>query len=129
MDSAPRPTGLNPVISALRGWGLPLTVVGALVIGVISGLLLVFGADPVAAFGAMWVGAFGTENATAETLVKATPILFVAIGVSLAFRSGVTNIGGEGQMMMGALAGTAVTLQIGESLGGWVIPVGLVAGF
>nr|MCU0466739.1 ABC transporter permease [Anaerolineae bacterium] len=33
------------------------------------------------------------------------------------------------QMMMGALAGTAVTLQIGESLGGWVIPVGLVAGF
>lgn len=129
MDSAPRPMTSNPIISTLKGWGVPLTVVGALVVGVVSGLLLVFGADPVAAFGAMWVGAFGTENATAETLVKATPILFVAIGVSLAFRSGVTNIGGEGQMMMGALAGTAVTLQIGESLGGWVIPVGLVTGF
>ncbi len=105
-----------------------LVALGLAVI-VASGLLLLFNANPVTAFTAMLQGAFGTENATAETLVKATPVLFVAIGITLAFRSGVTNIGGEGQMIMGALFGTAVTLAIGERLGGFVIPVALVAGF
>lgn len=108
---------------------LPLAIACLLVIGLVSLLLIAFQADPLAALQAIWAGAFGSENATAETLVKATPILFVAIGVALAFRSGVTNIGGEGQMIVGALVGTAVTLQIGDRLGGLVIIFALIAGF
>ena len=54
----------------------------ALALLVSSVLLVALNADPLLAYGAMLEGAFGTENATAETLVKATPILFVAIGIT-----------------------------------------------
>lgn len=96
---------------------------------VASFLLIAFDANPIVAFSAMFEGAFGSENATAETLVKATPILFVAIGITIAFRGGVINIGGEGQMIAGALFSVTVTLAIGESLGFFVIPIALFAGF
>lgn len=96
---------------------------------VASFLLIALNADPLIAFSAMWEGAFGSQNATAETLVKATPIMFVAIGITIAFRGGVINIGGEGQMIAGALFSVTVTLIIGESLGWLVIPIALLAGF
>jgi simple sugar transport system permease protein len=55
--------------------------------------------------------------------------MFVAIGITIAFRGGVINIGGEGQMIVGALAGTAAAVAIQDSLGALVIPVSLLAGF
>ncbi|MDQ7027533.1 MAG: ABC transporter permease [Anaerolineae bacterium] len=96
---------------------------------VASFLLIALDANPITAFSAMFEGAFGSQNATAETLVKATPILFVAIGITIAFRGGVINIGGEGQMIAGALGAITVTLMIGESLNWLVIPLALFAGF
>ncbi len=104
-----------------------LALLAALLVA--SLLLIAMEANPITAYAAMLEGAFGTENATAETLVKAIPIMFVAIGICVAFRGGVINIGGEGQMIAGALAGIAITLAIGESIGGLVIPVALIAGF
>ena len=83
---------------------------------IVSSILLIFlNADPLAAYSAMLEGAIGSENGTAETLVKATPILFVGIGITIAFRGGMINIGGEGQMIVGALAGTTVALILGEA--------------
>ncbi len=104
-----------------------LAVLAALFVSAV--MLLALGANPLVAFAAIAEGAFGTENATAETLVKAIPILFVAIGITVAFRGGVINIGGEGQMIAGALAGTAATLAVGESIGWLVIPLALIAAF
>lgn len=104
-----------------------IALIGAFLVSAI--ILLTLDANPIEAFAAMWQGAFGNENATANTLTKATPILFVAIGITVAFRGGVINIGGEGQMITGALAGTAVTLAIGENLGFLVIPFALLAAF
>lgn len=100
-----------------------------LALGVASVLLLALGANPLTAVNSMFQGAFGTENAFAETLVKATPILFVAIGICIAARGGVTNIGGEGQMIVGALAGTTIALAAGDALGWLVVPLALVGGF
>lgn len=91
----------------------PVIIALLLALVVSSILLIALNADPIAAYQAMLDGAFGTENATAETLVKATPILFVAIGITVAFRGGMINIGGEGQMIAGALAGTTVALILG----------------
>ncbi len=91
----------------------PVIIALLLALVVSSILLLALNADPILAYGAMLEGAFGTENATAETLVKATPILFVAIGITIAFRGGMINIGGEGQMIAGALAGTTVAIILG----------------
>ncbi|MBK8031805.1 MAG: ABC transporter permease [Chloroflexi bacterium] len=59
-----------------------------------------------------WRG-FGNENSTAaKTLVKAIPMLFVAIGICVAFRGGVVNIGGEGRMIAGAVMGVTVALAL-----------------
>lgn len=104
-----------------------LAIVAALLISAM--LLISLKADPIAAFQAIFDGAFGSQNSTAETLVKAIPILFVAIGITVAFRGGVINIGGEGQMIVGALAGTAITLSISDSMGILVVPVALLTAF
>ncbi|MGA8203621.1 MAG: hypothetical protein WB812_03825, partial [Woeseiaceae bacterium] len=84
---------------------LILSVIAALITA--SVLLLALNADPLQAYSSMLQGAVGSENSLAETLVKATPILLVAIGICIAFRGGVINIGGEGQMIAGAVVGTA----------------------
>lgn len=107
----------------------PLLIALGLAFLVASGLLLVMEANPQDAFAAMWEGAFGTENATAETLVKAIPLMLVGVGICIAFRGGVVNIGGEGQMIMGAVAGTAVAITLKESSSTVIIPASLVGGF
>ncbi len=92
----------------------PVIIALVLALVVASILLIALSANPEDAYLAMLEGAVGTENAIAETLVKATPILFVAIGITIAFRGGMINIGGEGQMIAGALAGTTIALVLGE---------------
>ena len=99
----------------------------ALLVGAI--MLLFLKANPIEAYKALWHGAFGTSNAFAETLVKATPLLLVALGICISFRGDVINIGGEGQMIVGALLATWVGLTF-TSLPGWfVIAIALLAGF
>ena len=99
----------------------------ALLVGAI--MLLFLKANPFEAYKALWDGAFGTSNAFAETLVKATPLLLVALGICISFRGDVINIGGEGQMIVGALLATWVGLTF-TSLPGWlVITIALLAGF
>lgn len=92
----------------------PVLIALILALLVASVLLLALNANPLEAYDFMLQGAAGSENAIAETLVKATPILFVGIGITIAFRGGMINIGGEGQMIAGALAGVTVALVMGE---------------
>lgn len=106
---------------------LPVALLAALAVA--SLFLVALNAAPGQAFASMFQGAFGTENATAETLVKAIPVLFVAIGICVAFRGGVINIGGEGQMVMGALAGVTSALLLKDAPGLVIITVSLLAGF
>ena len=96
----------------------------------IGGVILALqGVNPLEAYTAMLTGAFGSKNGLADTLVKATPLLLVGLGIAIAFRGGVINIGAEGQLIMGALFTTWISLQIGEQLpGAVVIIVGLLAG-
>jgi simple sugar transport system permease protein len=99
----------------------------ALLIGAV--MLLFLGVNPIEAYKALWVGAFGTSNAFAETLVKATPLLLVGLGICISFRGDVINIGGEGQMIMGALLATWVGLTF-TNLPGWLgIILAMLAGF
>jgi simple sugar transport system permease protein len=99
----------------------------ALLVGAV--MLLFLKVNPVEAYKALWDGAFGTSNAFAETLVKATPLLLVGLGICISFRGDVINIGGEGQMIMGAILATWVGLTF-TSLPGWlVITLAMLAGF
>jgi simple sugar transport system permease protein len=115
-------------ISRLFDSLLPVfATLAALLIGAV--MLLFLGVNPIVAYAALWDGAFGSSNAFAETLVKATPLLLVALGICISFRGDVINIGGEGQMIMGAILATWVGLTF-TSLPGWVvITLALLAGF
>jgi simple sugar transport system permease protein len=55
-----------------------------------------------------------------ELVVKATPLLLIALGLALCFRANVWNIGAEGQYVMGAIAASGVALQLGGVAGAWV---------
>jgi simple sugar transport system permease protein len=107
-----------------------LPVFATLAALLISAVMLLFlKVNPIQAYKALWEGAFGTSNAFAETLVKATPLLLVALGICISFRGDVINIGGEGQMIVGALFATWVGLTL-TSLPGWlVITFAMLAGF
>jgi len=107
---------------------LPIfATLAALLVGAM--MLLFLRVNPLEAYKALWDGAFGTSNAFAETLVKATPLLLVALGICISFRGDVINIGGEGQMIVGALLATWVGLTF-TNLPGWlVITIALLAGF
>jgi ABC-type uncharacterized transport system permease subunit len=107
---------------------LPLVaVVGALIIGAI--VLVLLETSPVEAYQVLITGAFTNKNGMADTLVKAIPLLLVALGIVIAFRANVINIGAEGQLIVGALLTTYLALELGEALPGYgVMLIGLVAG-
>jgi simple sugar transport system permease protein len=84
---------------------VPLAVT-AIALAVSSGILLVAGVSPGAALGALLHGAVGDGFALADTLTKSCPLVLTGLAVAIAFRSGVWNIGAEGQLLVGALAAT-----------------------
>ncbi|MFN2175415.1 MAG: ABC transporter permease [Anaerolineales bacterium] len=99
----------------------------ALAIGAV--LLALLDTNPIEAYAAMLEGAFGSKNALADTIVKATPLLLVGIGICISFRGGVLNIGGEGQLIVGAISATYVGLALPELSFGSLVPIALLAGF
>ncbi len=104
-----------------------IATVAALAVGAV--MLLFLKVNPLVAYQALWDGAFGSSNAFAETLVKATPLLLVGLGICISFRGDVINIGGEGQMIVGAIFATWVGLTF-TALPGWlVITLAMLAGF
>ena len=98
----------------------------ALLVGAL--MLLALGANPLVAYAALVEGAFGSLNAIADTLVRATPLLFVGVGICIASRGGVTNIGGEGQFVVGALCAVLVGLSFPDGPALLVVPAALLAG-
>ncbi|MDK1028668.1 MAG: ABC transporter permease [Anaerolineae bacterium] len=74
------------------------------------GLLVLFGADPVEVFQAMWQGAFGTQDKTLSVVAFTIPLLLSSLGLLLTFTAGLWNIGIEGQIVMGAVAASWVAL-------------------
>ena len=115
-------------ISRLFDSLLPVfATLAALLIGAV--MLLFLKVNPIEAYAALWDGAFGSSNAFAETLVKATPLLLVALGICISFRGDVINIGGEGQMIVGAIFATWVGLTFTDLPGWLVITLAMLAGF
>ncbi len=102
----------------------------AVVLALLAGafLLLMVGANPLEAYGVLVRGALGNVNGLTQTLTKATPLLLVGLGICIAFRGGAINIGGEGQIIVGALATTAVSLALPNWPGFLLLPLALLSG-
>ncbi len=91
-------------------------------------MILALGASPIDGLAAMLDGAFGTGDRVAATAVRATPLLLVGAGITIAFRASVINIGGEGQIIAGALLSTSVALAIPGTPKLLLIPIVILAG-
>jgi simple sugar transport system permease protein len=76
----------------------------AVVLGLIAGaiLIVVAGDNPLVAYLGMLEGAFGSLDAFGRTLEKATPLILGGLAVAFAFKAGMFNIGGQGQLLLGA---------------------------
>jgi general nucleoside transport system permease protein len=93
-----------------------LAVFTALLVG--AAVIALAGRDPLLAYVALWDGAAGSPRALSETLIWATPFLFSGLGVALAFRAGLFNIGAEGQLAVGATLGAWLGYALPGLLGG-----------
>lgn len=81
-----------------------------ILIGLVAGglLMIPFGFDPFAAYSALFQGAFGSVPDVLETLAFSTPLMLTAVTFAVGVKSGLFNIGAEGQMYMGAIGATAI---------------------
>lgn len=107
---------LTPALATLAALGI-----GALLIGLL-------GVNPLEAYGAGLAGAITETNGLAQTLIKATPLLLVGLGICISFRGGMVNIGGEGQIILGALAAAAFSLAFRDWPGVALAPLTLIVG-
>jgi hypothetical protein len=83
----------------IRAAPLVLAMGAALLIGAV--LLLLMGVNPLEAYASIITGVFGSKFGLAQSIIKATPLLLVGLGICIAFRASVINIGGEGQIILG----------------------------
>lgn len=102
-----------------------VAIVAALAVGAL--LILLSGADPIAAYRALFAESFFDYWGLSNTLVKTSPMLLAGLAVILPYKAGLFNIGAEGQIYLGGLFGTVIALALPD-LPGWIgIPVILVA--
>ncbi len=127
-SSTKRPNQIKSVF--WRGGILPdmidflLPALLALAIGMLSCIVigLISAAGPLAVISAIWQGAWGTEQAALTSITKITPLLMTALAVSVAYQARLLNIGCEGQLTVGALAGASFAIYF-KSLPGPLIMV------
>jgi simple sugar transport system permease protein len=93
-----------------------------------SALLLFVGVNPLEAFHALIIGAFGDLRSTYGSLVKAVPLAFAGLATGIAFRARIWNIGQEGQVFAGSMMAYWVSTSI-ELPGIVLIPLLIIAGF
>ena len=102
----------------------------ALAITVVIGacLFALLGKDPLRGLAVFFVEPVRSVYALNELAVKATPLLLIALGLSVCFRSNVWNIGAEGQFILGAIFASGVAMQATPATGGWFFVPVLVGG-
>lgn len=111
-----------------------LTPVLAVIATMIAGgaMFAALGTDPVEAIRTIfWDPLFSQQFSSysrPQLLVKAGPLILIAIGLSLGFRAGVWNIGAEGQYIIGAICGAAVALAVYPLEAAWIFPAMILAG-
>jgi general nucleoside transport system permease protein len=100
----------------------------AVVIGLLMGAAIIAagGIAPLPAYRTMFVSSFGSLQGLEETLAQATPLMLTGLAVALPVRMGLWNIGGEGQLTVGAICATGIALYapLPEAL----LPFAMVAG-
>jgi simple sugar transport system permease protein len=103
-----------------------VAVAAAFTVGAV--MIAALGANPLEGYRSLFEGAFGDVDALADTALKAMPLLLVGTGICVAFRASVINIGGEGQMIAGAILSTFLALGFGDLPRPVLVPLVLLGG-
>jgi simple sugar transport system permease protein len=111
-------------------WWTYASPVLALFLTVLIGLVLfqLLGKDPLRGLQVFFWEPIKNSYALGELVVKATPLLLIALGLAVCFRSNVWNIGAEGQYIVGAIAASGMALMADASTGRWIVALVMVAG-
>ncbi|BDU74047.1 ABC transporter permease [Mesoterricola silvestris] len=117
----------RPEPSRLMRYLSPLLAVGLMVA---SGMLLfhLLGKSPVEGFKVFFLNPIQDKYGVAELFLKATPLILCAVGLSVGFRGNIWNIGAEGQLLIGALAGGGLALHFHDSSSLLLLPAMIIAG-
>ncbi|MBY4598211.1 ABC transporter permease [Ottowia caeni] len=118
---------VRPTPSRWWTYGSPVL---ALLLTVLLGVILfvALGKDPVRGLQIFFWEPIKSTYALGELSVKATPLLLIALGLAVCFRSNIWNIGAEGQFIIGAVAAGGVALLADKTTGRWIIAAVLLAG-
>ena len=111
-------------------WLGPSLPIVAILVALLFGAVILWatGRDPIAGYSALFQTAFTRPGALTATILSATPLIFTGLAAALAFRISVWNIGGDGQLMIGALTAATAGVAFGH-LGGWIsTPLMIIAG-
>jgi simple sugar transport system permease protein len=120
LEVRPAPSRVMSVASPLLA--LAITVV----LGVV--LFMLLGKDPLRGLYVFFVEPLKSWYALSELAMKATPLLLIALGLAVCFRSNVWNIGAEGQFVIGAVVAGGVALLAGKDTSRFVVVAILLAG-
>jgi general nucleoside transport system permease protein len=117
----------RPQPSNFWSYGSPIL---ALVVTVVIGVMLfaALGKDPVRGLEMFFWQPIRNGYALGELMVKATPLLIIALGLAVCFRSNVWNIGAEGQYIIGAIFAGGVALLADKGTGAWIVVPVVLAG-
>ncbi|MFO1195009.1 MAG: ABC transporter permease [Rhodoferax sp.] len=117
----------RPQPSNFWSYGSPIL---ALVVTVVIGVALfaALGKDPLRGLEMFFWQPIRNAYALGELMVKATPLLIIALGLAVCFRSNVWNIGAEGQYIIGAIFAGGVALLADKTTGGWIVVPVVLAG-
>jgi simple sugar transport system permease protein len=121
-------TGLHKLDGT--GWQRLALVTGAFLASLVVFAILaaIQGANPFTVFHSMLGSALFDSGAFEQTLLRAIPICLAALAVAIPARAGLVNVGGEGQLIVGAIAATGIGVQLGAVVPGVVSWVTMIAG-
>jgi simple sugar transport system permease protein len=132
----PSPVPASPALpwsARVRRWLVGTTpgsygIALLLAFGIFALLLLLVGRDPVATYAAIFQGTLGDSYGWGEIVVKMTPFILCALATAIPARVGLVNVGGEGQLLFGAIFATLVALAFGGVPAPLLIPMLLIGG-
>jgi len=120
-------------VSGLRQLGLralPVLWAALVAMAVASVLTRLYGQSPLAVYRLLLAGTWGSSYGLGQVLFKTTPLLFTGLAVAVALRAGLFNVGGEGQLITGALCTALCGAGLPAGTPGLLaIPLALLAGF
>jgi ABC-type uncharacterized transport system permease subunit len=122
LPAVPVKSRLRAAVPVIVRWVAALG--GALVI--FSALIIMRGANPLEVFPDMWVSTFMRPRSFSQVIITMAPLVLAALAVVIPARAGMSNVGGEGQVIIGAIAACGVAISLGDVLPGGTVLVLMV---